>query len=69
MALLAAISLEAAAVMVFAAEVICGSLLTCCCLSRCRDKTNKTKQNNKHERDGHPTYGFLHPVLDISLLQ
>ena len=32
--MLAALSLEAAAAMVFAAGVICGSLLTCCCLSR-----------------------------------
>ena len=32
--MLAALSLEAAAAMVFAAGVICGRLLTCCCLSR-----------------------------------
>ena len=30
--------LEAAAAMVFAAGVICGSLLTCCCLSRRRER-------------------------------
>ena len=33
-ATLAALSLEAAAALVFAAGVLCGSLLTCCCLSR-----------------------------------
>ena len=32
--MLAALSLEAAAAMVFAAGVVCGSLLTCCCLSQ-----------------------------------
>ena len=32
---LAALSLEAAALMAFAAGIVCGSLLTCCCLSRC----------------------------------
>ena len=35
--MLAALSLEAAAAMVFAAGIICGSLLTCCCLSRRRE--------------------------------
>ena len=35
--MLAALSLEAAAGMVFAVGVICGSLLTCCCLNRCRE--------------------------------
>ena len=38
--MLAALSLEAAAVMVFAAGVICGSLLTCCCLSRRRERAD-----------------------------
>ena len=35
--MLAALSLEAAAALVFAVGVVCGSLLTCCCLSRRRE--------------------------------
>ena len=58
--MLAALSLEAAAAMVFAAGVICGSLLTCCCLSRCCEHVDFQRRLKKE-----PSI----TVSDIPLLQ
>ena len=48
-AMLAALGLEAAAALVFAAGVIFGSLLTCCCLSRRREHADFQSRLKKAE--------------------